>query len=218
MTTHGSPTPSALAVLTVVGAILLAGCTQPAPGSGLMEDFEAGLAAWSTGADVPDDPNDPGSKVDWSITVGSARARSGVQSVNLTIDGRQDDGTIWIVRSLPVEPGTRYRADVTAHAWSEAESFNTIAHLVMLLSAEPPVDEASFPSTGEHEPRDEDAAPGRGLREPLDQAAGWKEYAFEWTTPPLEAETLHLAVGITVVWEIRMSRFVDDVEVRLEPV
>jgi hypothetical protein len=41
--------------------------------------------------------------------------------------------------------------------------------------------------------------------------------AFEWTTPRLETDRLHLSVGTTVVWETEMTHYIDDVTVELAP-
>lgn len=59
--------------------------------------------------------------------------------------------------------------------------------------------------------------PSGGLREPLHLEAGWREYAFEWSTPELSPGTLYVAVGTTVVWETGATHFVDDVAVELAP-
>lgn len=180
------------------------------------EDFETdGLAGWAKDADVPDDPNEPGEKVDWNITISQDQARSGTQAVEYSIDGRQDDGTIWIVKRIDVEAGQSYQANVSAWAWSASESFNTIANLVMYLGTSEPTGEGSFPQSGQS--GDIEGADAGGLREPLNRAEGWEEYTFEWTTPELESDVLFVAVGITVVWETHMTYFVDDVQVDLEP-
>jgi hypothetical protein len=59
--------------------------------------------------------------------------------------------------------------------------------------------------------------PYGGLREPLWLADGWREYAFEWTTPTLSTDTFHVAVGTSVIWEGDATHFVDDLSVELTP-
>ncbi len=56
-----------------------------------------------------------------------------------------------------------------------------------------------------------------GLRDALWLAGGWREYAFEWTTPELSTDTLYLAVGTAVIWEADATHYVDDLSVRVEP-
>jgi hypothetical protein len=179
----------------------------------LSEGFETDLREWETGADVPDDPNHPGRPVDWSITRSTERAATGDASVRYALDGRQDDGTVWVVRTVSVDPGRRYSADVSALAWSRRESFNTVAHLVAYLGPDRPTSEQSFPGPMENSTGAD--RPAGGLREPLDRAAGWEEYAFTWASPRLESGTLSLAIGISAVWETEMTYFVDDVEATL---
>ena len=79
-----------------------------------------------------------------------------------------------------------------------------------------PTAEASFPEPGGNSSGAGVTKTG-GLRETLNQVEGWMPYAFSWKTPNLERETIHLAVGISAVWETRMSYFVDDVEVSAVP-
>lgn len=175
--------------------------------------FEDGIVVWTKGSDVPDDPNRPG-EVAWNITSSTERARTGDRSVAFQLDGRQDDGTIWIVQPIRVEPDQRYRANVSAWAYSEAESFNTIAHLVMRLGHQAPQAEEDFPPPGENSTGKANATAG-GLREALDQQAGWKRYRFTWTVPASQARTLYMAVGISAVWETEMTYHVDDLSIHL---
>lgn len=222
-------------ILLLVLALILAGCHEREPDLGddttdgdgpgdsptdgaspfiFTDSFEGGIDNWTQGADVPDDPNEPGDKVAWNITVSDERAKEGSRSVNFTIDGRQDDGTIWIVRSFETRPDTRYWANVSAHAWSASESFNTIAHFVMYLGTEPPQNERSFPQSGDSGNIDDRSG---GLRQPLNLEEGWREYGFEWGAPATEDGVLHVTIGITVVWETEMTYFADDLQVTLDP-
>ncbi len=183
-------------------------------------DFDAGSQdrigdEWVTGADVPPDPNGNGT-VDWAITTTDRFARSGNQSGLYTIDGLQDDGTIWLTRSIPVDPGQRYRVDVSTYAYSEQESFNVVAHMVQYAGLTPPAREADFPAPDTVDTQGERA----GLRQPLARTAGWDRYGFSWTTPRIEQGngTIHVAVGLSVVWETRIAWPYDDIRVEVTPV
>jgi hypothetical protein len=46
---------------------------------------------------------------------------------------------------------------------------------------------------------------------------GWREYAFEWTTPELTTDTLFVAVGNAVIWEGDATHYVDDLSVTATP-
>ena len=50
------------------------------------EDFEEDLGGWPGGADVPADPNKPGSHVEWNVSRVTSPAKSGQDSIELYID------------------------------------------------------------------------------------------------------------------------------------
>jgi hypothetical protein len=50
------------------------------------EDFEEDLGGWPGGAEVPADPNKPGSHVEWNVSRVTSPAKSGQDSVELYID------------------------------------------------------------------------------------------------------------------------------------
>ena len=78
----------------------------------MKEDFENGFGEWVTDADVPLDPNNPGHLVEWNITRSNDVARSGRYSLKFFIDGRQDDGTIWIERKIAVQKGAQVQVSI----------------------------------------------------------------------------------------------------------
>lgn len=198
------------AVATAFAGCLATETDDPDP-VGFADGFEAGFSGWEVDADVPADPNEPGQPVAWTVARSTERAASGSASLRFSLDGRQDDGTIWAVRPLAVESGRAYDVTVRAEAWSPTESFNTLAHLVMYAGAARPTAEGSFPAPGETSSGAGVVATG-GLREALNRAEGWTRYSFDWATPPLERDTIYVAVGISAVWETELTYFVDDVE------
>lgn len=204
-----------LAALAVAAG--LAGCVRdlgPGTTETITDGFEGGIQAWTPGSDVPEDPNRPGRPVAWNITASDERAHVGDWSVEYELDGSQDDGTIWLTRPIQVERDQAYEANVSAWAWSPSESFNTRAYLVMSLANQTPAVEEDFPEPGANTNTTPDAERG-GLREVLDRREGWTEYRFGWNVPADANRTLHLAVGISAVWETEMVFYVDDVTVEL---
>ena len=193
---------------------VMAGCTAPSAGSGFSEGFEAGLVDWTTGAAIG--PEVDLSEFEWEVGVSTEQASEGERSLRLFNEGDYDDGTSWAVHSLPVTPGRAYTARVSAQFWSESESFNTLRDAVMRLGPEPPELEGDFPNPGVNTSVLGETPYG-GLREPLWLADGWREYAFEWTTPELTTDTLSVAVGTSVIWEGDATHFVDDLSVTLTP-
>jgi hypothetical protein len=208
----------ALALVVLVPALALAGCTQDPSGErSVTDDFETGIDSWDKAVDIPQDPNRPGENVSWSIESSRDVAQSGDYSANYTLDGSQDDGTIWLVRPLTVEEDQAYAVNVTAEAWSGSESSNTLAHLVLYLGPQRPLAEEDFPAPGETTTGDPDATRG-GLREELNKQEGWRSYGFEWQIPADHNGTMWAALGISVVWETEVTYFVDDLEIQLDPI
>lgn len=68
------------------------------------DDFENDFGIWITDSNVPQDPNNPGEPVAWAIERVPNSSFSGEYSTLMRIDGRQDDGTIWIERKV-ASPG-----------------------------------------------------------------------------------------------------------------
>lgn len=201
-------------LLGVGGTVGLAGCTSPSADPTLHEGFESGIDEWTTGAAIG--PEVPLSEFDWSVDASDERAAAGERSLRVFTEGDHDDGTAWAVRPIDVEPGRAYTADVSARFWSESESFNTLRDAVMRLGPAPPETESDFPQPGLNTtPLGE--TPYGGVREPLWLAEGWREYGFEWTTPTLSTDTLHVAVGVSVIWEADTTHFVDELSVDLTP-
>lgn len=170
---------------------------------------------WTRHGDVPQNPN-TGTPVNWSITTSDRNAASGNYSGLFMIDGLQDDGTIWLQRSIPVDGGTRYAVNVSTKAYSEQESFNVVAHMVQYAGLSEPTQEEDFPQADTINTTGLQA----GLRQPLARAAGWEQYSFSWTTPVIEDNTDHIyvAVGLSVVWETQIAFQYDDIEISIEPV
>ncbi|MDH5786895.1 MAG: hypothetical protein OEZ40_01205, partial [Candidatus Bathyarchaeota archaeon] len=91
------------------------------------QDFELDFGGWTKDAQVPPDPNNPGHPVAWEVSRVTSLSHSGQYSVELYIDGRQDDGTVWIEKKISVKPNSQIQANVSFEFYSIDESFNTIA-------------------------------------------------------------------------------------------
>lgn len=205
-----------LAGLAATGASGVAGClgdSGPGEPVRVSESWETGLDPWSTHGSVGRDAR---GEFSWSIDVTDDRAADGSQSLQVFTEGRHDDGTAWVTRSVSVEGETGYDATASVAAWSAGESFNTVRHLVMRLGSEPPTSEGDFPPPGENS-TGAGTVPVGGLREPVDREGGWEQFEFEWTTPTLSTDALSLSVGVSVVWETDRTDYLDDVRLSLVP-
>lgn len=195
------------------GALAVAGCLGSSDEPAFREGFESGIGDWEAGAAVG--PEVDSGEFDWELDVSDAESADGDRSLRIWNEGDHDDGVTWAVHPVSVEPGRAYRATVTAQLWSESESFNTLRNAVMRLAPEPPEAEADFPHPGVNTTALGETPYG-GLHEPLWLTDGWREYAFEWTTPELSTDTLYVAVGTSVIWEGDATHYVDDISVEFE--
>ncbi len=192
----------------------VAGCVGGDDGPAFTEGFEDGIGDWEAGAAIG--PEVDLAEFEWELDVSDAEAAAGERSLRIWNEGDYDDGVTWGVHPVAIEPGRAYRIEVTGRFWSESESFNTIRHALMRLAPEPPATEEDFPQPGLNT-SNLGETPYGGLRDALWLADGWREYAFEWTTPELSTDTLHLAVGTAVIWEADATHYVDDLSVSVEP-
>jgi hypothetical protein len=187
-----------------VALLLTGGCGGGSGGGGggtdVHEGFEAGLGTWDKGFDLPPDPNRPGELVEWSIEQTTERASEGTASARYTLDGRQDDGTIWLARSIPVAPNTVHDVVLSFELWSDSESFNTIAKVAAYAGAVEPTVEADFDTT-----------------QAANLEVGWRTYSYEFVVPVGSDGLLWVAFGISAVFETVMSYDVDDVRVTIDP-
>ena len=185
-------TAMTLVLATVLMAIAFGGCVYSLEII-LQDGFEQGMDDWEVGMDLPIDP-ETDMPVQASVAISSERARNGDASMNLTIDGRQDDGTIWIMRSIAVSSNGAINLKISLFVYSESESFNTIAQVVAYIGDDQPVNESSFERLG-----------------PANPAEGWNEFVLE---KKLDSDgEIWIAVGISVAWETWMTYFIDDLKV-----
>jgi len=165
----------------------------------LIEEFEQNLGEtnfgdWTANQHVPQDPNNPGNLVQWHIRRASNVSRSGAYSAEFFIDGRQDDGTIWLERKISVNKNTQVRVSISFWLYSEQESFNTIAAVVAYAGTTRPAVEEDFTVVGY-----------------ANEAQGWKTYSYVADVNTDSTGEAYIAVGITVRWETTMTYYIDDI-------
>ncbi|MCP8321594.1 MAG: hypothetical protein H3Z52_11750, partial [archaeon] len=118
---------------------------------------------------------------------------------NFSIDGRQDDGTIWIERRIPVKPYSNIQVKVSFHLYSESENqVNIIAGVVVFVGTYDPEVEDNFQSLGQ-----------------ANQVSGWKEYNYIASLNTSSSDEVWVAVGITVLWETYMNYYIDSVTIHI---
>jgi hypothetical protein len=112
------------------------------------ESFEEGFGNWEADADVLPDLNNLGHSVAWNVSRVASLAHSGQYSVELYIDGRQDDGTVWIEEKIFVKNNSQIQVKVSFEFYSEHESFNDIAGMCTYAGISNPQAEANFTVIG----------------------------------------------------------------------
>jgi len=183
----------------VVLAIPSCAC-WPTPEVLVVEDFEEGLDGWTAGSDVPEDPNNPGHPVAWSITLSDEQASNGAHSAEFYLDGRQDDGTIWLARGFEIDREGTYHVNILMDFWSADASFNTLAKVAFYAGTAEPGEEEDFNTS-----------------QAANLAADWHTYVFGRNITVGQDGTIWIAFGISAVWETELSYFIDNVVVSLTP-
>ncbi|MEN3051546.1 MAG: hypothetical protein ABC596_07055 [Candidatus Methanosuratincola petrocarbonis] len=181
-----------VSVVAAAGAIATFYSQAHAPLERVTEGFETGYGGWAPDADVPIDPN-TGQPVDWDVERSTDASSSGMYSLKFFIDGRQDDGTIWIERKVLLREGAR-RVNITFDLYSGEESFNTIAVVCAYAGFKDPEHEGELTVLG-----------------PANEVAGWKRYSLAVDIDTGNAQEAWVAAGISVRWETHMTYYLDDI-------
>lgn len=187
---------AALIVAAALTGIILIQPSQTPQTTTFSQGFEDGFGDWVKGADVPADPKHSGQTVNWTINVVANNSFAGNKSAQFTLDGSQDDGTIWLTRNLTLTPDTTRNITVTFQLWSSSESFNTIANAVAYVGTKNATQEADFQVLGA-----------------ANQAAGWKSYSYTKQVETGSSGNVTVALGISAVWETQMTYYIDDITV-----
>ncbi len=165
----------------------------------IIDDFENDFGNWTIGSHVPEDPNNPGHGVEWLVQRSTNHSYSGKYSVLFLIDGRQDDGTIWITRKLTLEPNSEKSVNISFQLWSKEESFNTLAAVVGYIGENNPQAEADFQVLGE-----------------ANQVSGWRAYSLSNKIVTTNTGEVYVAFGISVRWETELIYFADSTEITID--
>jgi hypothetical protein len=182
--------------LATIAAVTAAGCAAPAVDDGTTDPsasvvnggFEEGYRGWLVGRDLPTDPN-TGLPVATSVDVVGDPTASGDRALRFSIDGRQDDGTLWVQQAADLEPVDTL--SVAVH--SPEESFNTITKLAAYAGP--------LPERGWLRENDFDT------ERAVEDHAGWETFEYD-----VDYESVGIvAVGVSVVWETEVARVLDDV-------
>lgn len=125
----------------------------------------------------------------------------GARSVELTIDGRTDDGTLWLERTIPVNPDKTYSVAIDFWLWSERQSDVNQWYVVAYAGKKDPEVEADLPRISI-----------------TNLTAGWQNYSSKTHVTSDASGQLYVAFGISCVWETVRTYYVDLVTVSVQEV
>lgn len=184
---------------TVAGASVgaLAGCAggrfsgrssaRPPAGALTNHSFEAGLNGWKAGADLPEDPYQPGQRVGNHTGVRELHASEGASAAEFYLDGVADDGTLWLQQPVDLSRASTLSVDV----YSPMESSSTLSRAAAYAGhRRDDLREADFDTTLA-----------------VEDHAGWATHVYQAAA----VEDGLVAVGISVVGGTEVTRWLDNV-------
>ena len=155
------------------------------------ESFESGFGGWMPASDdqLPS----------WSVTRSTQRPFDGTWGLRYDIDGRLDDGTVWVQRRFPVAPNTTVTVEVSFWVWSDGVAIGGWP-VVAYAGALDPKTEFDFTRLGA-----------------LNRWVGWKQFGHkvQVQTDKTAAPTVTVAFGLTVDWEVVRADYFDLVTVTI---
>jgi hypothetical protein len=181
-------------ILLLILAVFIALVITPWNRMRYYENFEKGFGDWVADADVPSDPNNPGSPVAWSVSLDSTLAANSTYSLKFFIDGRQGDEAAWIERKIPLAANSTVNVLVTFKLYSETASVNPLAVACAYVGLDNPENESQFAIVGN-----------------TNEVAGWKVYSYTTTIMLRDKVEAWVAVGIKVRCKTEMVFNIDDV-------
>lgn len=164
-------------------------------------DFESSLDGWIGDADYLVGENDS-IIIDWNVTRKTENPYMGSHSICLEIDGRHDDGAVWIERMFSISTGNvkSRNVKVSFYIYSENIGMNIRAHIFASVNTTNPSKEEDFDFKTTTITSDSNLN-------------GWHKFSI--TTKLLPLNQIWVAIGIKVAWETFLKFYIDDVAVHI---
>lgn len=145
------------------------------------------------------------------ITEDKDHVYHGNRSVRLDIDGRHDDGSVWLLASIPVSslgsPGTEHSLSISGWVWSSIQSNINVWPIIAAIGENEP---------SSNETKQEEDFTKIGYTE---EKAGWTEYTLEevrFTFPNKKESLIYFAFGISVTWETLRTYWIDYLTIKID--
>ena len=151
------------------------------------ESFESGLGAWQADTD--------GRARAWQVDRTTAQAVDGRYGLAFYLDGRNDDGTVWVERKFTARPNATVSVSTSFWLYSSAASdLNTWAVVGYAGNRDP-----------------ETTADIRSVIGPLNKK-GWTQYTFTRKVTTDGTGTVWVAAGIWITYETIRTNYLDLIE------
>jgi hypothetical protein len=156
------------------------------------ESFETGFGGW-----IPDNHT----ITPWVLRRTHLIGNIGTSSIEIAIDGSQDDGTVWIEKPIIVPQNSRIKIDVTFFVFSSMPSEVNMWGVLAYAGTLNPEVEHDFTRVGYTNPV---------------QVKRWADYNYSTEIYTESNNIIWVATGISVYWETWRNYYIDDIFVTIE--
>jgi hypothetical protein len=161
-----------------------------------VSSFERGFRGWTPDHFIACEQEEVPCGFNWSITRSTDRALHGAFSLKATLDGTNDDGSIWVERRFLGPPGSLATIHLSFWLWSPTQAdINTWPVLAFLGGRNPQIEE-DFAIIGQTE-----------------QARGWTRYSYQKTVKVGDSGVVWAAFGLGATSEFERTYYLDLVRV-----
>jgi hypothetical protein len=158
--------------------------------------FEKNLQGWTRDHFIDCEHEPTPCTFEWKINRSTQQAKSGTHSLKATLNGLNDDGTIWMERQFNFGANTEATVTVTFWLWSESEADINTWPVVAFIGKRNPETEDHMTIVGQ-----------------TDRKAGWARYEFTRTVSTGATGNVWVAFGFGATWESERTYFMDSVRV-----
>jgi hypothetical protein len=160
------------------------------------ESFETDFGGWQKDHYIACEELESPCIFEWSIERSAAQAYEGIYSLEGFINGRNDDGTIWMEKAFSLPTNSIVTVDLSFYLWSESQSQVNQWPVVAYI--------------GKKNPEREDDLSIIGF---TDEVAGWKRYSVRQVVTTDDVASIWIAFGFGATWEVSRTYFLDLVSV-----
>ncbi len=179
-----------VAPVMLVGILLLVLAGFSSANGAYIFNYEDGMEGWEPDHQITCGDATPPCEFVWGVQRSTEQAKQGRYSLRVSLDGRNDDGTVWIERPFSV-PST-VTVNLSFWLWSPSESQANRWPVLANVGIRNPRSEADFTIIGE-----------------TDTAPGWVQHTYSRTFKTGEATRIWVGYGVGATWEIARVYYLD---------